>query len=62
MPETLNSKIRRSDNTAGIFIRMGRYYLAMDRKGAGDIYYGYAREAFKRVSDVVNHQQGSRLR
>lgn len=49
MPETLNSKIRRSDNTAGTYIRMGRYYLAMARKGAGDIYYGYAREAFKRA-------------
>ena len=49
MPETLNSKIRRSNNTAQTFVRIGGYYLAMARKGAGDIYYGYAREAFKRA-------------
>ena len=49
MPETLDSKIRRSEKTAETFIRMGRYYLAMARKGAGGFYYGYAREAFRRA-------------
>ncbi len=49
MTENLNSKIRRSDNTAETFIRMGKYYQAMARKGAGDFYYGYAKEAFKRA-------------
>ena len=49
MAETLNSKIRRCENTAETFNRMGKYYLRMAHKGAGDIYYRYARNAFARA-------------
>ena len=49
MAETLNSKIRRCEKTAATFNKMGRYYLRMARKGAGDIYYQYARYAFARA-------------
>lgn len=49
MAETLNSKIRRCENTAATFNRMGKHYLRMAHKGAGDIYFQYARNAFARA-------------